>query len=80
MLRGRTRGYKVPRCTKCDRPRRGHDGPCGTRCKMPSPSLVENAGVNDWESVSNVEGDPPVHPVNETAPVFIRELARQLGS
>ena len=79
MLRSRTCEYKVPRCTRCDRPRRGHEGPCGKKCNMPSLSVVESSIGNDWESVSNVDGKPPQATVNSTPAFVLKELARQLG-
>jgi hypothetical protein len=79
MLRSHTRGYKVPRCTKCDRPRRGRDGPCGKKCKMPSVSVVESSIGNDWESVSYAPGIPPQATVNSTPVFVLKEMARQIG-
>ena len=77
MLRSKKRGYKVPRCSKCDRPRKGHEGPCGARCTLaPITNNNDDAG---WEEVSNISSNSRNIIPSLSEDPLVQELVRQLG-
>jgi hypothetical protein len=81
---------KAHRCSKCNRLRKGHVGPCGLRCDMPDDdqeweSTSEFTENND--NVDNVEPGPVTRSKSNARSegnshendTFLREIARQLG-
>jgi hypothetical protein len=78
----RTYRAKPSRCTKCGRPRRGHEGPCGLRCSMAevvTEIVTENNSENDWQDdVNSNRAESPTLTLDTQSP-FVIELARQMS-
>jgi hypothetical protein len=75
MLKRGSKPGKPTRCTKCGRPRRGHDGPCGVRCTM----IIDNVSEGEWQDDSEpIRSDSPSVVLDTQSP-FVRELARQMS-
>ena len=78
MFRKGSKPGRTTRCTKCGRPRRGHEGPCGVRCSM-TESVQDNNSENEWQDENVVtRADSPTLMLDAQSP-FVKELARQMS-
>ena len=85
----RAHSSKKHRCSRCNRLRRGHEGPCGLRCEMPLPDVSRDIWEEEESDGASLVQDTPKSRGNrshsrQSANIpwndpFVAELTRQLG-
>jgi hypothetical protein len=80
---------KAHRCSKCNRLRKGHEGPCGLRCSMTADEEWDSASeiTDSNDNVTDMGQGPTTRSKSnaieagrsEANEAFMMEIARQLG-